>query len=359
MKSLGDIQRSGMEREETANKKRQEAEAQVTGLERSLVDTKGELTVLKHEKASIAEGLEKAKKDLDAAETSLKGIREQVDGYKSEISSQAADLKLEKELRTRSELKEVEERNERIAVGAQMVAMTKEHAVMQQQLNEANEVLEVKWRKKMEEKEAMVEAREAELVEAQDLITGLEGEIGSLKEALTHQKSAEAAQHAETVSKLNGEIHLLNAKIKAEEEKLPAARAEFAKERLELENQIREGAAERRRMHNTIQELRGNVRVSPEFGRSCRLMTLPTTRCLVSFLRVTPNSSLPPMEMKGRPLPSPLTASLAPFRLRKLYSSRWPNSSRAHWMVTTSLSSRTGRLDLVRLTRCRAAVSDR
>jgi kinesin family protein C1 len=261
MKSLGDIQRSGMEREETANKKRQEAEAQVTGLERSLVDTKGELTVLKHEKASIAEGLEKAKKDLDAAETSLKGIREQVDGYKSEISSQAADLKLEKELRTRSELKEVEERNERIAVGAQMVAMTKEHAVMQQQLNEANEVLEVKWRKKMEEKEAMVEAREAELVEAQDLITGLEGEIGSLKEALTHQKSAEAAQHAETVSKLNGEIHLLNAKIKAEEEKLPAARAEFAKERLELENQIREGAAERRRMHNTIQELRGNVRV--------------------------------------------------------------------------------------------------
>ena len=190
-----------------------------------------------------------------------KGLKEQIDELKSELSSLNAQLALEKELRSRSEQKESEERTERIALSAQMVAMTKEHALMEAQLNEANEILEAKWRKQLKAQETLVEEKQKELVETQETVTGLEGEIASLKQALKDQKSEEDAQHAEAVAILKGEISRLQGRVAAEEEKIVAAHQKFGKERAEFEKQIREGAAERRKMHNVIQELRGNVRV--------------------------------------------------------------------------------------------------
>ena len=261
MKSLGEIQRSGQSREEEANKLRREAEAKVSDLERSLADTRGDISVLTHEKTALSDSLAKAKEELEGAGGSVKELKEQIDGFKAEISTQSAQLALEKELRTRSEQKESEERTERIALSAQMVAMTKEHALMEAQLNEANEILEAKWRKQFNAQETTHSGEGRPLVESLETVTGLEGEIASLKQALSDKKSTEEAQHAEEVSKLNGEISRLQGKVKAEEEKLVAAQAEFAKERADFEAQLREGAAERRKMHNTIQELRGNVRV--------------------------------------------------------------------------------------------------
>jgi len=261
MKSLGDIQRSGQAREEEANTQRKEAEGKVSDLERKLAETRGEISVLTHEKTTLSESLAKAKEELDSATADSRALRSQIDGFRSEISTQAAQLALEKELRTRSEQKESEERTERIALSAQMVAMTKEHALMEAQLNEANEILEAKWRKQFKAQEDLIQQKEDALTESLETVTGLEGEIASLKEALSDKKSKQEAEHAEEISKLNGEVRRLEGRIKAEEEKLAAVQEAFAKERADFEAQLRDGAAERRKMHNTIQELRGNVRV--------------------------------------------------------------------------------------------------
>ena len=261
MKSLGDIQRSGQAREEEANTQRKEAEGKVSDLERTLADTRGEISVLTHEKTALAESLAKAKEELEGADGSVKELKSQIDGFRSEISTQAAQLALEKELRTRSEQKESEERTERIALSAQMMAMTKQHALMEAQLNEANEILEAKWRKQFKAQEELIQQKEDALTESLETVTGLEGEIASLKEALSDKKSKQEAEHAEEISKLNGEIRRLEGRVKAEEEKLASAQEAFAKERADFESQLRDGAAERRKMHNTIQELRGNVRV--------------------------------------------------------------------------------------------------
>jgi len=261
MKSLGDIQRSGQAREEEANTQRKDAEGKVSDLERTLADTRGEISVLTHEKTALAEIFAKAKEDLESADGSVKDLKNQIDGFRSEISSQSAQLALEKELRTRSEQKESEERTERIALSAQMMAMTKEHALMEAQLNEANEILEAKWRKQFNAQEETIQQKEEALSESLETVTALEGEIASLKEALNDKKSKQEAEHAEEISKLNGEIRRLEGRVKAEEEKIVAAQEAFAKERADFEAQLRDGAAERRKMHNTIQELRGNVRV--------------------------------------------------------------------------------------------------
>ena len=261
MKSLGDIQRSGQAREEEANTQRKEAEGKVSDLERTLADARGEISVITHEKTALAESLAKIKEELEGADGSVKELKSQIDGLKSEISTQAAQLALEKELRTRSEQKENEERTERVATQAQMVAITKEHALMEAQLNEANEILEAKWRKQFKAQEELIQQKEDALTESLETVAGLEGEVASLKEAISDKKSKQEAEHAEEISKLNGEIRRLEGRVKAEEEKLVAAQEAFAKERADFEAQLRDGAAERRKMHNTIQELRGNVRV--------------------------------------------------------------------------------------------------
>merc|ERR1712232_139183 len=69
------------------------------------------------------------------------------------------------------------------------------------------------------------------------------------------------AENAEEMSKLRSEIEILKERLRSEELKaITTGNASQAKVDA-LEKTIREGQAERRRMHNLIQELRGNVRV--------------------------------------------------------------------------------------------------
>jgi len=247
--------------EEEANKQRREAEAKVSALETKLAVTKGELNVFTHEKSTLREDLEAARKDRTDALKSLEELKLRVDDIKTELNSTESNLTLEKELRARSDQKEREERNERIALSAQMVAMTKEHAQMETQLNEAKEVLEGKWKEKLEAQEEALKLKEQEIADTQEIIAGLKGEIDALKISLQNEKSVAVAEAAGKLSKLTAEINILKERIRAEEEKAVQNGEAAKKLQASLEAQIQEGRAERRRMHNLIQELRGNVRV--------------------------------------------------------------------------------------------------
>merc|ERR1712038_600485 len=261
MKSIREMQSSGQNREEEANKLRREAEAKVAELEKTLAVTRGELNVFTHEKSSLKDSLETMKEEKADALEKLNELKEKMEVIKTDLNDTSSQLTLEKELRARSDQKEREERNERIALSAQMVAMTKEHAQMETQLNEAKEVLEGKWKEKLEAQEEALKLKEKEIADTQEIIAGLKGEIDELKISLQNEKSVAVAEAAGKLSKLTAEINILKERIRAEEEKAVQNGEAAKKLQASLEAQIQEGRAERRRMHNLIQELRGNVRV--------------------------------------------------------------------------------------------------
>jgi len=261
MKSIREMQTSAQSREEEANNQRREAESKVAELETKLAITEGELNVFSHEKTSLRENLDAAKSDRTGALKSLEELKLRVDDLKTELNSTGSSLTLEKELRSRSDQKEREERNERIALSAQMVAMTKEHTQMESQLNEAKEVLEVNWREQLEIQEGQYKEKENEVAEARETIVGLKGQIDGLKVSLQNEKSVAFAEAAEEMSKLTSEISILKERIRHEEVKMLQNGQASEQMVASLEAQLMEGRAERRRMHNLIQELRGNVRV--------------------------------------------------------------------------------------------------
>ena len=261
MKSIQDIQATGQSREEAANKERRTAEKMVSELEMTLAVTKGELNVFNHERSTLKDTLDSAKQERVTALQKLDVMKDSVDELKADLNSTMSQLTLEKELRSRSEQKEREERNERIALSAQMVAMTKEHASMETTLNDSKDVMETKWRKQIEAEQDNFNTKQKELDNAKETIIGLRGEIEALKMALKDEKNSASAENAEEMGKMSAQIEILKERLRAEENRSMALGHSSEAQVEKLEANIREGQAERRRMHNLIQELRGNVRV--------------------------------------------------------------------------------------------------
>jgi len=261
MKSIQDIQAQAQKREEEANRQRRDAEGKVSELDKALALTKGELNVFNHERSTLKDTLDSAKQERLSALDKLDDMKLTVDDLKADLNSTMSQLTLEKELRARSEQKEREERNERIALSAQMVAMTKEHAYMETSLNESKDVMETKWRKEVDAETSKLDEKEVELNQAKERIIGLGGEINAMKLALKDEKNAAHAENAEEMGKLGASIEIMKERLRSEEMRSRELGMSSESQVAELEKTIREGQAERRRMHNLIQELRGNVRV--------------------------------------------------------------------------------------------------
>ena len=100
-----------------------------------------------------------------------------------------------------------------------------------------------------------------EIAKCNETITGLEAQQHSLKQSLNEQKSMLDASKEDEISQLRGTVANLESKLKSEVEKLENAGIVSQGNVQELEEIIRKGQLERKRMHNIIQELRGNVRV--------------------------------------------------------------------------------------------------
>jgi chromosome segregation ATPase len=247
MKSIRDMQTSGQAREEEANKLRREAEHRVNELEKSLAVTKGELNVFLSEKSTLKDTLESTKAERREALDNLKDSKEKVDDLKDKLNSAQSQLTLEVELRARSEQKEAEERNERIALSAQMVAMTKEQAHMETTLTEAKEGVEQEWRSQLKAQTEKYEEKEKELAKSRETIIGLRAEIETLQISLAQEKSEAIAENAQEMSKLQAEINILKERMRAEEMRVAVLNNNSEAKVHKLESQIREGAAERRR----------------------------------------------------------------------------------------------------------------
>jgi len=261
MKGLSDMQRSSQTREDEANNLRKEAENKVIELGTELSEIKGEVSLLAHEKESLTQSLDSTKKELSLMEEALQTLKNDNENLKNDIASCSSQLTLEKELRLRSCATAMEDRNERIALSAQMVAMTMEHAQNEAKLTEDKNSLDRQWREKMEHQDDMYQAKVKESIDLKEGIAGLEGEIMALKQALNNEKTIAHAKSAEEISRLQGEINIQKERMRVAEENALSVGVASAEHVRALEKQISEYHCERRRMHNLIQELRGNVRV--------------------------------------------------------------------------------------------------
>ena len=204
MKSINDIQNAYSNREESLNKVRREAESKVNELEKSLATAEGNINLLTHEKSTLKQNLDTMKQERDDANKELNVVKKDYDELKTSLNSEKSQLNLEKELRIRSEQKEHEERSERIAISAQMVAMTKEYAQMEAQLKDSSTFEEVKWRKIVESQKEKLAEKENELKAALEEQMALQVQIEALKQALQTEKTVALADTTEEMSKLKG-----------------------------------------------------------------------------------------------------------------------------------------------------------
>jgi len=188
---------AAMEERDNALTTLKEEESKVSKSDIRLAITKVEMKSFTHEKLAL-------EKNLDAAKMELVDALKLLDDLKTELNSTASNLALE-ELKSRLKQKENEERNAHLS---QMVAMTKEHTHREMQLNELPKI----------------------------------------------SSPNENSVATEEISKLKAEISNLTEKIRAGKEVSEKVVAL-------LEEQLMEGQGERRRMHDSIQKLRGNIRV--------------------------------------------------------------------------------------------------
>lgn len=240
MKSVSDIQRTAQEREREVNRLRKVAEDRATEAEKKVLS-------LDLENQSLGKALDEVKTACLARDNTIQELQTQLSDSKVNSAQFTSQIQLERDLRARSEEKEKEERNERIAISSQMLAMTKEHSKMETQLHDEMKKLDESWEERYAA--AMTESvrKDEKLSECREKITSLLAETVSLKQSLSEQKTALDASKEEEIGRLNAEITVLQERMKSEVEKMQSV-GDVSKQRvIELEESIRKSEAERKR----------------------------------------------------------------------------------------------------------------
>lgn len=198
-------------------------------------------------------------------------LRETVANLEAKLSAHDADmlstkevvlqLEVERELRSRCEGREETERRERIAACAQLLATQTECNARVQQLegrmNTAMESLRAELVDACARRDASTE--DARL--KQDQIIQKESEVQQLRLALESQQSSVSTESVEQLGRVMGELEVLKKHFREISELKDYGESTAAQRIQELEERVRGFDDQRRKMHNLIQELRGNVRV--------------------------------------------------------------------------------------------------
>lgn len=214
-----------------------------------------ELAGKREEISSALRDIQVLRDTINILETKLI-VQEQENALAKELSIQ---LELQKEIVARCELREENERRERTAANAQLIAI-------QSETNTRIREIETESKSRIQELQLIVntltQERDAAILSASqngEKVVGLEIEVSQLKHSL---ESASANHESlEELSRVSGELEILRRRIRETQElKEIQASITFSKIQ-ELEEEVRQGELQRRKLHNIIQELRGNIRV--------------------------------------------------------------------------------------------------
>ena len=243
VKSIGDIQRSGKDREEEAAIQRKAAEERATAAEGQLVECREKLSSLGYAKKSLEDALEVARTACATHESTIANLQSEIATSRVEHVEHDTQLQHERDLRSMAEEKANEERAERIALNAQLNAQVREHALLRESMKDIKRTMMEQIRLKDEE----TKSKDAEITKYQETITALEAHQQSLKQSLSNQTSMLASSKDEEIGNLKGEIANLESRLKLEVEKLQSTSLVSEAKVQELEEIIRKGQVERKR----------------------------------------------------------------------------------------------------------------
>lgn len=255
LSSMQEFQRLASDEKSTLRAEISALQPRVLQLEEQRLANNSELAAKKEELHSVTKECAQLKESMLKLQDTLSQREKEADEAKVAVMQ----LGVEREMRLKSELREENERSERVAASAQLVATQTEceyrirelEAKAQAQASSLHEEINVA-------KEQHTLLRE-ENKSMQEQIAGFEGELAELNRALQH---AEANHEAVAeLSKVKGEVEMYKRRV-AELEKAKNNEGQSASSRIaELEESLAKGDIQRRKLHNLVQELRGNVRV--------------------------------------------------------------------------------------------------
>lgn len=227
------------------------------------------MSLLEEERLSLTKDLAVKSEEAGVASREASRLAESLAAAEAKIVAKDAELsifkevsiqlEIERELRAKSEIREDAERRERIAASAQLQATQTD---CNSRLEEQKQSLTCKIESLRLEVIQITQQRDesAEEVRRQaDIVMGVENEVAQLRHAL--ENASANHESVEKLGRVTGELEILRRRMRetAETKEVEAA-ATFGRIK-DLEEQVKSGEIQRRKLHNVIQELRGNVRV--------------------------------------------------------------------------------------------------
>ena len=201
---------------------------------------------------------EERARDADARGAELAKAR---DAATAAAADAEARHKVEASLRAAVEEKEAAERRERTAALAQLLALQ----TKQESDAEAHRVKTAALAGGRAAGEAAFAAAARlaarALDDAAEAAAAREAELTSLKAEVERANEVDAAAQARALAEAQGTCATLERRLEAAEADAARARAAGGEQLEALEEKLRAAEATRRKLHNTIQELRGNIRV--------------------------------------------------------------------------------------------------
>eukprot|EP01038_Epipyxis_sp_PR26KG_P005260 gene5260-7309_t len=260
LSSMNEIQRQSMEEKNGMRTELSFLQNRIQQLEQERLNTTVMLAQKEGETLSIGKDQNILKEMISSLQEAIHNKDKELVGAKEAF----IQLEIEKELRSKCEGREESERRERIAAVAQLMAVQSEMGSKVHDIEERKNLLIENLKMELLTVKQQREMLNEEVKNKSDLIVRLDTEVKQLSEALdaaAKSGKAESSESIEKIARMSAEIEILNKKHKEMTEHMENQNKMIMKKELEMEDKLIAGEIQRRKLHNLVQELRGNVRV--------------------------------------------------------------------------------------------------
>jgi len=255
LSSLHEVQRQVADERGTSR-------AEICSLQARASHLEEERLTLSKEIAAKTEELSSSVREVARLTESLATLTTKAEAKDAELTvlkEVSIQLEVEREMRTRCEIREDAERRERIAACAQLLATqtdcSNRISDIKDNLNQTieslkSEILTITAHRDEFASEARKQA---------DIVMGMENEVAQLRHAL--ENASANHESVEKLGRVTGELEILRRRMRETTESKQLEMTATLERMKDLEEQVKSGEIQRRKLHNVIQELRGNVRV--------------------------------------------------------------------------------------------------
>jgi len=253
--SLQEIQRQANHEKTGIRQELSLCQARVQTLEEERLDSTSQLAAKREEVAGLGKELAQAKE----ASLALEGRVAQQEVQAISNRESVVQLEVERELRLRCEVREEAERRERIGANALLLATQSECQRTMREVEEKSSRATEALQAQMAALAAAHSASQEEVRHQSAVAAGLEMEVKQLHSEL--ENASVNHESVEKLGKVTGELEVMRRKHQELTDEAASSEKGDKARCAEFEEKLRVGETMRRKLHNLVQELRGNVRV--------------------------------------------------------------------------------------------------